>query len=594
MDNKLKYSDALLFSKIFHFLKENLIVKSNLKHLLITSALAASLAACSGSGSTSSNNNGGGNQGDATQLTFIAPNIVPSLPTASTSYVVVNNPTNSVVTGVKYQLGNIVGGASNVTFDPASSANCATVAANGSCTFKLITQANSLAGSFSLSASNGSLPSSLSNKTKTVNKKALAANLPTTPTIGVQQVAYTTTTGENGITLYYFNTVVAGVPMIMVTGVVSSNQAGNLNTVTLLDGSGNPLPNQQVLSGNMGAGAASLGMGSTFSILLPAPTGTNASQTIGVKTEQIAANGTISNPQVSSNTSTLSTASGVAIVNMLPSSIYLTESNPRQQVTFSNTGDATAQLQSLVASNPNIEVVFSSASLTSGSTVTATLRLKNTSVPAASSSITLSYNNGQSDQSQSSSVDQNVVPGPDPVPPPGPTPTPGLTATFANNNFNVTTVKHATFESMTITNTGNTTENNFVVTMPNSNFSLVNNLGSATDCAVTSGAIALSQSLESSANCIVTVKYDNTTVGSGTGNISIAYNYNTGTAAPTPATAAVNWKVSQSTANLVITGSVPNPYIFPTTLSDGSGESTTYLFTITNSGEAQATDIVIL
>ena len=82
------------------------------------------MAACSGSGSTSSNNGGGGgNQGDATQLTFVTPNIVPSLPTASTSYVVVNNPTNSIVTGAKYQLGNIVGGAANVTVDPASSAN---------------------------------------------------------------------------------------------------------------------------------------------------------------------------------------------------------------------------------------------------------------------------------------------------------------------------------------------------------------------------------------------------------------------------------------------------------------------------------------
>lgn len=376
-------------------------MKNNLKRLFITSGLVASLAACSGSGSTSSNNGGGGgNQGDATQLTFVTPNIVPSLPTASTSYVVVNNPTNSIVTGAKYQLGNIVGGAANVTVDPASSANCATVAANGSCTFKLITSANAVAGSFTIAASNNSsLLGRLSNNTATVDKKSLAANLPTTPTIGVQQVLYTTTTGANGVTLYYFNVVVAGVPMVMVTGVVSSNQAGNLNTVTLLDGNGDPLPNQQVISGNMSAGAPNLGMGSTFSILIPAPTGANASQTIGVKTTQVAADGTVSNPQISSNTSTLSTSSGVAIVNMLPSSIYLTESNPSQQVIFSNTGDATAQLQSLVASNPNIEVVFSSASVAPGGKATATLRLKDTSVPAASSSITLSYNNGQSDQS---------------------------------------------------------------------------------------------------------------------------------------------------------------------------------------------------
>lgn len=190
-------------------------------------------------------------------------------------------------------------------------------------------------------------------------------------------------------------------------------------------------------------------------------------------------------------------------------------------------------------------------------------------------------------------MDQNVVPGPDPVlvPPPGPTPVAGLTAALVSNNFNVTTANHTTTESMTITNTGNTTENNFVVTLPNNNFSLVDNAGTAPNCKVTAGKIDLSQRLESSTNCVVTVKYDNSTITTGSGNISVAYKYNNGTAAPTPATAAVNWNVTQSSANLSITGNVANPYIFPKTLSDGSGESSTYLFTITNSGDAQATNI---
>ncbi len=567
-------------------------MKKNLKRLIVTSGLIVSLAACSSGGSSSSDGSGG-SQGDASKLTFVAPNIVPSLPVASTSYLVVNNPTESLISGVQYKLGAFVGGGSKVTLEPTSAANCAKIAANSSCSIKLITPAYTTAGSFNVSASNNAtLLNNLATKANGRNK-SLAANLPTTPTIGVEQVLYTTTTGANGVTLYYFNTVVAGVPMIMVTGVVNSSQVGNLNTVTLIGPDNTPIPGQQVISGNMGAGAPSLTMGSTFNILLPAPTGANATQTIKVQTEQIASNGTVSNTQISSNSSTLTTTTGVAIVDMLPSSIYLTESNPSQQITFSNTGDVAAQLQSLVASNSNIEVVFSSTSVAPGGKATATLRLKDPSVPAASSSITLSYNNGKTDVEQSSSVDQNVVPGPDPVPvpPPGPTPVAGLTAILANNNFNVTTVKHTTFESMTITNTGNTTESNFVVTMPNNNFSLVDNAGSANDCKVTSGAIDLTQALESSTNCVVTVKYDNNTVTSGSGNISITYNYGTGTPAPSAATAAVNWNVAQSTANLSITGDVANPYIYPTTLSDGSGESNTMIFTIKNTGEVAATGI---
>ena len=567
-------------------------MKKNLKRLILTSGLVVSLAACSGGGSNSSDGSGG-SQGDASKLTFVAPNIVPSLPVASTSYLVVNNPTESLITGVQYKLGAIVGDASKITLDSTSAANCAKIAANSSCSIKLITPAYTTAGSFNVSASNNAtLLNNLATKANGRNK-SLAANLPTTPTIGVEQVLYTTTTGANGVTLYYFNTVVAGVPMIMVTGVVNSNEVGNLNTVTLIGPDNTPIPGQQVISGNMGAGAPSLTMGSTFNILLPAPTGANATQTIKVRTEQIASNGTVSNTQISTNSSTLTTTTGVAIVDMLPSSIYLTESNPSQQITFSNTGDVAAQLQSLVSSNSNIEVVFSSTSVAPGGKATATLRLKDPSVPAASSSITLSYNNGKADVEQSSSVDQNVVPGPNPTPTPTPTPTPvaGLTATLANNNFNVTTVKHTTFESMTITNTGNTTESNFVVTMPNNNFSLVDNAGSANDCKVTSGAIDLTQALESSTSCVVTVKYDNNTVTSGSGNISITYNYGTGTPAPSAATAAVNWRVTQSTANLSITGDVANPYIYPTTLSDGSGESNTMIFTIKNTGEVAATGI---
>ena len=61
-----------------------------------------------------------------------------------------------------------------------------------------------------------------------------------------------------------------------------------------------------------------------------------------------------------------------------------------------------------------------------------------------------------------------------------------------------------------------------MVTLPNNNFSLVDNAGTAPNCKVTAGKIDLSQRLESSTNCVVTVKYDNSTITTGSGNISVA------------------------------------------------------------------------
>lgn len=282
--------------------------------------------ACSNSGSTTSANNNSDN-GDAGTLQLITPQVIYSkLGSSGDSYAVINNPTNSAVKNLHYTLSSAVGGGSGASLDPVSAANCATMAAYSQCNVKIKVASGSIAGSFGFSASNNS---SLLSK---LNKSANAISLGSV--VGVEQAAYNTASGADGITLSYYQTVINGTPYILVNALVASANAGTFNNVVLVNNSGVAIPNQQII------GAVSSAQGSTFSILLPVPSGTNASQTIKVQTQQ---NGSVVSTSTTSNS--LNTISGVGIANMLPSAVYLTASNPEQIITFSNTGDVAAQLQ---------------------------------------------------------------------------------------------------------------------------------------------------------------------------------------------------------------------------------------------------------
>lgn len=536
------------------------------------------LAGCSGSGSSSSNN-GGGN-GDASTLQILTPKIIYSK-TASISngYVTVINPTITTIKNLSYGIGNQIGGGTLTSIDEASAASCAVIAANSQCNIKLNVAAGAVAGSLGFSASNdGSLLAKLAKSTQA----AKTAQLP----IGIEQAYYNSVAGADGITLSYYHTVIAGVPYILVSGIVASDKAGSFNKIVLVDGNGNPIPNQQLISGN-----TSSSQGSTFTVLLPVSTSSGISQTIKVQTQQVASDGSVTVVSTATAANTLTTTSGVGITEMLPGAVYLTAANPEQVITLVNSGDTLAQLQSLVASNPNIEVVFNPTSLASGGTTTATLKLKNPKLPATSGSVTLNYNNGKEEVKTTAVTEQNVSPQPDPSPSPTPTPTSapvppaptaGLTTAFSpDNNFFTTTAIGIVSRQLTLTNNGNTPENNFVLTLP-AHFTI--GAGSSNSCTVTQGAspATISDSLAASTGCSVTVTYlNNTATAQATDNISIAYNYNNGTAAPNPATAAVNYKVTQSTANLSLT---PNPVSFTNILNNGV-DVNEQTITVTNSGD---------
>lgn len=547
-------------------------IKLTPKLMFILLAGSLGLTACSNSGSNGGSSGSNGGNGDASVLQVIPPKVIYSKSgSIGDSYVVINNPSNSAIKSLHYSLADAIGGGKGVSIDPLSAANCATVAANSQCNIRVLVESGAIAGSFAFNISNDS-----SLLTKLV-KSAKAAT--SAPVIGIGQSAYTTGSGADGITLSYYQTVIKGTPYILVNALVASANAGSFNQVVLVNNSGVVIPGQEII------GTVNSAQGSTFSILLPVPSGNNASQTIKVQTQQ---NGTVVSTATAS--STLTTTSGVGIAEMLPSAVYLTTSNPEQIITFSNTGDTVAQLQQLVSNNPNVEVVFNPTSLTSGATSTATLKLKNPTVAATSGNVTLSYNNGQSETVTSGTVDQNVNPTPTPTPTPTPSPSPtpvaGLTAAFSpNNDFFTTTAVGTVSRELTLTNTGNTLESNIVLTLP-SNFTISNIGGGRTNgCTVTQGTspATISNSLSAAGWCVLTVTYTNNAVtAQASDNISIAYNYNNGIPAPTPTTAGVDYKVTQSTANLSIS---PSSYDFGSILANSSDASSNVLFTISNSGD---------
>ncbi len=552
--------------------------------LTLLSCMLSAISACS-SGNSSSSSGGGTNtdNGDVSSLQIITPKTIYSKPgVAGSSYVVINNPTATAVKNIQYSLSNQIGSGSGASVDPASAANCATVAAYSQCNIKVSVAAGAVAGSLGLNISNDS---SLLSK---LSKAAKAAT--TTPTMGIEQAAYNTASGADGITLSYYHTVINGTPYILVSGLVASANAGTFNKIVLVNDSGSELPNQVAM------GSINSSQGSTFNILLLVPSGSGASQTIKVQTQQLT-NGQNTVVSTATSSSTLTTTQSVGIAEMLPSAVYLTESNPEQIITFLNTGDAVAQLQQLVSNNPNVEVVFNPASLGSGTTATATLKLKDKAIAAASGDVTLKYNNGKSETSISGTVDQNVnptpVPSPTPTPPsptPAPTPTAGLTAIFNpnNNEFFTSTALGTVSKQLVLTNTGNTDEDTIVLTLP-SDFTISFGTDPNTTCTVSGSNIA--NSLTPAGSCTVAVTYaNNTATPQGSENISIAYNYNSGTAAPIPTTAAVDYKVTQSTANLNISAT-PSPANYGSIVNDNIATTSPITYTVTNSGDETATSL---
>jgi len=364
------------------------------------------------------------------KLKIISPKIIYSLPKNGEGYVVLNNTGANEIAGLQFGLDTQIGGANTITLDKTSTEKCKTIMAFGQCKLKILVPANTIAGSFKLVISNHSLLDRLINSAKS------------SQVIGIQQASYNNLPDADGIGLSFYNSIIAGTQYILINGVVASDKAGTFNNVILLDENNNPLPNQGIISSNLGVGLPSLKQGDTFSIMIPPPLDNNHHQTIKVQTQQlISANidnsekhtlkNTIVNESIATTSTTLTVvATGTGIASMLPSAIYLNSNNPSQQITFSNTGDSTLTLKELISNNSNIEITGFNPNtpLLPGEMLPVTLTMKDPSLAGTSGSFEMIYDNGREIVTEEAISDQNVnptpVPSPTPVPTPSPTPGP--------------------------------------------------------------------------------------------------------------------------------------------------------------------------
>lgn len=389
----------------------------------------AVLSACSGSGSSS----GGGGQNSQPLLMMVSPSILPSLANKTgINYVGVYNPSNVAISGIKYNLAQQVGSGNSISMDLESAIACATVAAKNSCYLKLSVPESTIAGGAVITATESS---------------GVEAAIPLA--IGVQQVSYTESANANGVGLYFYSKAQyseSGVPFILVTAVVQSPNVGSINTVELVDESGNVIPNQTVISGNSGPGSSPLQMGDVVEIALLLPQGINLTQNMKVQTSfqtlDSSALNSIANklnlkgvaPKATSNKTTgtqvyaVTTQGSNINLQFTPNQVYLTGTNPIQYGYLYNIGNLTASQIQLTSSSPNVRVTAADAILNGQQVINVTYELINTAVVPATNAVTVSAENpsGQVEVS-TGTTNQNVNPDvvPTPAPSPTPTPTPG-------------------------------------------------------------------------------------------------------------------------------------------------------------------------
>lgn len=334
-----------------------------LQPLALKTLIAATLSACcGGNGSTS---NGGNN---SQQLIIVAPSILPSLANKTgINYMGVYNPSDVAISGISYSVGQEVGSGNSITMDSTSAKTCANIPAKSSCYLKFSVPESTIAGGTVVTATDSN-----------------GAEAATPLAIGVQQVPYTESANANGVGLYFYPKAQyseSGVPFILVTAVVQSPNVGTINTIELVDESGNVIPDQVVTSNNAGPGSSPLQMGDVVEIALPIPQGVNLTQNIKVQTSyQTLASAAVSSlaerlnlknqalkaeedSSTSTATYTLTTQGNNINLQLTPNQVYLTQKNSIQYGYLYNIGDLTASQITVTSSSPNVKITVADAIL---------------------------------------------------------------------------------------------------------------------------------------------------------------------------------------------------------------------------------------
>lgn len=420
----------------------------NIQNLALAGISAAVLSACGGGGGGCCSVPPSANS----ELIFVSPSILPSLANKTgVNYMGVYNPSTVAISGITYSIGQQVGSGNSITLDPGSATACANIAAKSSCYLKFSVPESTIAGGAVVTATDSS-----------------GVEAATPLAIGVQQVPYGESANANGVGLYFYPKAQyseSGVPFILVTAVVQSPNIGTINTIELVDESGNVIPNQTVTSNNSGPVNSPLQMGDVVEIALPLPQGVNLTQNMKVQTSyQTLATEALStiadklNIKSQSLKATTNSSTGTVTYSLVtqgnninlqftPNQVYLTQQNSIQYGYLYNIGDLTASQIAVSSSSPNIRVTVAEQTLGGQKVTKVTYELLDSSVIPTTNPITVIAQNpsGQT-QTTSGTTNQNVnpdivpTPSPDPTPTPTPSPTPipapvpgNLTLTSATN-----------------------------------------------------------------------------------------------------------------------------------------------------------------
>lgn len=539
------------------------------KIILLGAALL--LIGCGSSNSSSGNSNNATTNNTA-DLIINAPNILPSIPSGITSvnYLIIDNPTDHAITGINYSLSSLIGGASGVLINQQSTKQCLNIAAHSSCTLEINAPAKLTAGSFALNLNNNSNVVSTIKSASIINADSVS--------IGVEPIHYNSTVGADGVKLYYYDQIIAGTKYVIITGVVTSNKVGNFNYARLLDLDGIPIAQQKILSANLGAGLTDLAQGSSFTIVIPAPSGTGMTQQFVLQLSELSPDQQQLNLETSTSSYTIEAVSQQAIINFFPQQMDLTTENPAQILTFYNTGDTTAQLNNFSVNNDNVVTIFSASSLNVNKTLNTSVKLKDSTQAGSYNTGILNYNNTKTDIAKSiviSANDTNV----------NPSLSADLSITLTpDNNFFTTTNDATVSRQLNIKNPTDSIVKNFVFTLAK-DFSL--SKGNDNSCNLVENTVT--NSLNPAASCNLTLTYNNQIVAaSNVATINISYDFNN--SINNIANLIVNYRVTQASANLSIT---PINQDFGTYLNNNSDKSPIYNFTVINNGDESAKNLII-
>lgn len=497
--------------------------------------------------------------------------------------VLVTNTSDSTLNNVVYSIptaSNTTG--STLTITDASQASCATLASGQMCQLTVHIVPNSVMNSNNTTKLNTAPSTILTNNAGTF--KVLAhnnsLNAEQSVFIGLVNVPASSGIGVDGITLLYNNTIMGSASCklnafqnVLITMVVTSQNVGSFNTLSIVDSNGNTLP-YEVLTGNSGEGMTNLTIGNVVTLAVKVPCGSTqlVFEPVLKSNNNIIENGTGTNPDV---IDIVPPTVKKAILNVLPTLVDLNESTPTEIITVVNSGNASASSLNVSMIDPQVTVNSNSCvgSLAAGASCSYNVSFDVAQPVVGTTTSNVSYNDSKDNQNLSVTVNYR-----------GKTPVVGLTLSSNNLNyeFNATTESPTVTSIVTITNAGAVLPLTLASWSRIANFSISTAAGTGNDCID-------NQVLTPGDSCNILVTYNNPVAGSGIEMMSIGFTYLDidSTTQSGSSSTNLNYSTIQSVAVLSYDNAL---YSFGGIVDNGVASSQRVV-TIMNIGQVAATNI---